>query len=163
MEFNHLDASEEEIERALAIRAMKLRKDRDGRVCICGHGMAYHSGSDPEVRAQLEAAGRTVRVRCAYAKSTCPCVSPHPVLTTKDIRRFMHKTAGSGKLEHALAQGIMSCNLNKTPLVWLENTTCNDCGIPCISAYAGTRNGHIAEGPSPINVFLCDDCKAKRV
>ena len=75
MSFYGLDMTQEE---ALAdLEKVKKSGSRDGRVCVCGHGLGYHAFID----------GRGV-YKCNAQKQTCPCKNPRPVLTTDNVKAF---------------------------------------------------------------------------
>ena len=145
MSFFGLDISEEEVVRDF----MNIRKtnNRDGRICICGHGMGFHSF--------IEARGIN---KCNAQKQSCPCKKPRPVLITTNVKSFLYKTQGSGGL-HALTQGILAAKSGNYLVEWTAELKCDKCGKEDVVPCPITQNGRVVYEATGYDAFLCRDCR----
>lgn len=120
---------------------------RDGRICICGHGVSKHS----------ELAGL---VNCKPSKMDCPCKKVRPVLDAEDTRPFLRKTQGGGPM-HALTRGLASLIASGKEADWIIDLRCDRCMgesdhlIPVPVTQGGTAVTH-ATG---YDALLCQKCR----
>jgi hypothetical protein len=145
MSFYGLDMTQEE---ALAdLEKVKKFGSRDGRVCVCGHGLGYHAFID----------GRGV-YKCNAQKQTCPCKNPRPVLTTDNVKAFLFKTHGSAGL-HALGQGIANASKNGNSVEWIIDLVCDRCGAENVVPCPVNQNGIVMFKATGYDKLLCRDCR----
>jgi hypothetical protein len=121
---------------------------RDGRICICGHGVSRHAAD-----------GRG-NVLCTPSKMTCPCMKVRPVLDSDDTRPFLRRTQGAGP-EHALIRGLARVLASGKKAEWLEVPTCQmpGCGSTTdVLPVPVSERGHPLNEASGFNVFMCKTC-----
>ena len=147
MSFYGLDISEEEALKNF--NDIKEANNRDGRICICGHSMGYHS--DPR---ETFYGGSS----CSAQKQSCPCKKSRPVLKTNGSKGFLYKTQGGAGL-HALTQGIVRAMKDNKTVEWIEEPKCDRCGKGDVVPCPVTQNGVIADKATGFDVFLCKDCR----
>jgi len=145
MGFQSLDISEEEAFKDYI--NIKRTNNRDGRICICGHGMGFHNFID----------ARGIH-KCNAQKQSCPCKTPRPVLITNNVKSFLHKTQGSGGL-HALTQGIVSATKGKYLVEWTVELKCDRCGQENVVPCPVSQSGRIVHEATGFDVLLCRDCR----
>lgn len=130
---------------------------RDRRVCICGHSAGAHAefSRDSTRRREAEVGYAT----CKPSRLTCPCKKFVPVLVAGNVRKFMRKTAGGGKL-HALGLGLAEAIASGVEIQWLDaGKVCWKCGVgENIRPVALEVNGIQVERPSEHNAMLCVGC-----
>ena len=130
---------------------------RDRRVCICGHSAGAHAefSRDDTRRREAEVGYAT----CKPSRLTCPCKKFVPVLIAGNVRKFMRKTAGGGKL-HALGLGLAEAIASGVEIEWLDaGKVCWKCGVTeGIRPVALEVNGIQVERPSEHNAMLCAGC-----
>ncbi len=137
------------VEEALeAYNKIKNAKNRDGRICICGHAMGFHAFFD----------ARGV-FKCNAQKQACPCKNPRPVLETTNARAFLKKTHGSGGL-HALTQGVVAATKSGVTFDWIIELKCDRCEnpnqvVPC----PVTQSGQVSNEATGYDKFLCRECR----
>lgn len=144
--FHSLDISEEEAVKSY--EDIKKTGSRDGRICMCGHGIGYHSFID----------GRGV-YKCNAQKQTCPCKTPRAVLITDNVKAFLHKTHGSAGL-HALTQGIVSATTNGYLIDWIVDLKCDKCGAENVVPCPVTQTGQVMFKATGWDKFLCRECRS---
>lgn len=130
---------------------------RDKRVCICGHSAGAHAefSRDDSRRREAEAG----LVTCKPSRLSCPCKKFVPVLIAENVRKFMRKTAGGGKL-HALGLGLAETVASGLAVEWLDaGKVCWKCGTgEGIRPVALEANGIQVDRPSAYNAMLCAQC-----
>lgn len=123
------------------------KRDRDSRICVCGHRMSAHT--------VIGGAGF-----CRPTKMECPCKTPRPVIEAADTRCFNFKTNGSGGL-HALARGMLACVERGKSFRWIVPLVCDRCKkeadrlIPC----AVSQRGQSMSAATGYDALLCEDCR----
>ena len=123
------------------------KRDRDSRICVCGHRMSAHT--------VIGGAGF-----CRPTKMECPCKTPRPVIEAADTRCFNYKTSGSGGL-HALARGMLACVERGKSFRWTIPLVCDRCKkeaerlIPC----AVSQRGQSMSAATGYDALLCEDCR----
>lgn len=144
--FAKLGITEEEARAALAERNLRSRRDRDSRICSCGHSMMAHKYD--------EGLGREI---CRAGKVICNCVQKEPVLKAQDARVFIRATEGAGT-DHALLIGIMSARNKGHTLKWLKDPICRVCSVDGAMPVPMDESGRVVSGRSGTrNPFLCDE------
>jgi hypothetical protein len=142
--FEFLDFTLEE-----AIKADSLvttKRERDGRICNCGHPAGRHH----------EEFGVVV---CNPSRMPCLCKKIKPVLEASDVRPFLRKTTGSGAL-HALGRGLQAAVTQGIKVEWLIEMKCQRCQAEGpISPASVTQNGIISNEPTGFDAMLCQDCR----
>lgn len=121
---------------------------RDGRICLCGHGVSRHS---------VNTIGQ---VLCTPSKMTCPCLKVRPVLDVEDTRPFLRRTQGSGQ-NHALIRGLARVIEQGKRAEWIETPACDmpDCGSTVgVIPVPLTESGFPVSEPTGYNVFMCREC-----
>jgi hypothetical protein len=134
------DFSEEE---ALEVAEKEIirTRERDGRICICGHPNTRHA-SYADV------------VSCTPTRMACDCQQIRLVLDVSDTRLFLRKTTGSGT-SHALSKSVSKAQSLGSEVKWLVEPRCDKCGIlKAVSPVAISQNGKHG-----YNAFLCVDCR----
>lgn len=123
---------------------------RDGRICICGHGVAKHIVFDNGA------------VRCKPSKMECPCKKLRPVIDAEDTRPFLRKTGGSGTA-HALARGLAVLAENGKDANWIVDLVCDRCeqATESLIPTPVTKNGVAVETATGYDRLLCPQCKAE--
>lgn len=127
------------------------KRDKDGRVCICGHAARRHE----------DVFGR---VLCRPGRQRCPCPELVPVLEVGDTRAFLARTQGPGP-RHALGRGSAAMERLAAKLgspitaEWLVELKCQACGGENgVMPVAVTQAGFISESPEARNGLLCTGC-----
>lgn len=144
--FDFLDVSEEEAKESL----VKIDKygNRDGRVCICGHSINFHTFTE----------SRGVHI-CNALKSSCPCKNPRPVIETSNTRVFLRKTYGGGTL-HALTQGIALAIEKGASIDWIVEQKCDRCGTQSpVAPVPVSTQGVIRNEATGYDALLCRICR----
>ena len=134
-------------------REVKLKKERNHKVCVCGHSVSYHT----------EVGDRVV---CSPAKMrSCRCTTVRPVVEAQNLRLFMCVTTGSGG-DHALGKGITASEANGKEYSWIgtAGTKCDAClgdmedwanrHILSIDPYTGM----VAERSTGVDKIVCTSC-----
>lgn len=97
------------IDEFLADESVKPKaRERDGRICACGHPMSKHREVD------VYEDGSLITYSCYPTRTSCLCAEALPVLEVSDIRPFMRKTKGYGD-QHALSLGLRGLLAEKDP------------------------------------------------
>lgn len=120
---------------------------RDGRICICGHGVAKHSNLGG-------------LVSCKPSKMDCPCKKVRPVLDAEDTRPFLRKTQGGGSA-HALSRGLASLISNGKEAIWIIDLKCDRCGEESnsLSPVPVTQSGTAVNEATGYDALLCLKCR----
>lgn len=120
---------------------------RDGRICICGHGVAKHT----------EIAGV---VNCKPSKMDCPCKKVRPVIDAEDTRPFLRKTQGAGPM-HALARGLAALAENGKDADWIIDLVCDRCSqeTGSLIPVPVTKDGRATVEPTGYDALLCQKCR----
>lgn len=135
---------EEAAEADEALRERPLM--RDGRVCLCGHGVGRHTSTGGVVW-------------CKPARMDCPCKKIRPVLEVEDSRPFLRKTAGGGAM-HALVRGISALVSSGKRADWIVDLECDKCGgSDEVVPVPVTRNGVVADEATGYDALLCVGCR----
>lgn len=123
------------------------KRDRDNRICVCGHRMSAHT--------VVAGAGF-----CRPTKMECPCKNARPVIEAADTRCFNYKTSGSGGL-HALSRGMLACVERGKSFRWIVPLVCDRCKkdadrlIPC----AVSQRGQAMSYATGYDALLCEECR----
>lgn len=128
--------------------ATRPKTVRNGLICICGHPVARHT----------EVAGVGV---CTPSRMVCPCRTPRAVADSADVRLFQYRTDGSG-IRHALIRGLTAVANAGKEAHWIVDLVCDnpECGSPTnVVPVPVTSSGSPTDEPSPLNVFLCSECR----
>lgn len=133
------------------LKEKNLSRQRDNRICICGHPINYHRSGV-----------------CMPAKMVCPCQNAVAVLSCDDTRFFLRKTEGPGAL-HALTRGIVALTVKGKEAEWIDTPVCEypECespeGTKVIPVPINTTvvPPRISYGPTKVNKFLCEECRMK--
>lgn len=140
----------------------RVGRERDGRICICGHGAKNHGATAREYFDKpLESVPRG-SVACSAGRHQCACVQFTPVLETSDTRRFMSKTIGPGA-DHALARGVNNALAAGVSIRWKDGLVCGKCGaagrlLP-VAIRIGANGPVIARETTEHNYLLCSECR----
>lgn len=119
---------------------------RDGRICICGHGVGRHSVTSGVVW-------------CKPARMDCPCKKVRPVLEVDDARPFLRKTAGAGAM-HALVRGLSALAESGKKAKWIVDLKCDKCGEEgSVVPVPVTKNGIVMSEPTGFDALLCPECR----
>jgi len=120
---------------------------RDGRICICGHGVMKHT----------ELGGM---VNCKPSKMDCPCKKIRPVLDAEDTRPFLRKTQGGGPM-HALSRGLASLLSTGKEAEWIIDLKCDRCGkeSDTLIPVPVTQSGVAVTEPTGFDALLCQNCR----
>lgn len=120
---------------------------RDGRICICGHGVAKHSNLGG-------------LVSCKPSKMDCPCKKVRPVIDAEDTRPFLRKTQGGGPM-HALSRGLASLISNGKEATWIIDLKCDRCGEESqgLTPVPVTQSGSAVSEATGYDALLCPKCR----
>ena len=146
--FEHLDYTPEEALRVHELLTQPKGRDRDGRICACGHPMTRHA-----VLSGL--------VYCKPSRMECPCKKDRPVVTTSDTRLFLCKTEGQGPM-HALGRGLVAAAKDGHRVEWLIEKKCDRCGSEGpVSPVPVTQRGVAVSEPTGFDALLCAKCRTE--
>jgi len=125
---------------------------RDGRVCLCGHGVSKHT--------IVEVPGRETISSCKPSKMDCPCKKVRPVIDVEDTRPFLRKTMGSGSM-HALSRGLAVLAESGKSADWIVDLVCDRCEKKSDSLFPVpvTKDGRIATDATGYDALLCPKCR----
>lgn len=143
----------------------KAKPERDGRICVCGHGAKNHGAVEREYfNMPLEDVPQG-SVACSVGRHQCACTKFFPVLVSGDNRRFMSKTVGPGA-DHALARGVGNALNAGVSVIWREGLACGKCqaeGVSLQPVAVMIRHGQptIARRSAEYNYLLCANCVAE--
>ena len=142
--FSQFAITQEEMSKSL--EAVIDRSNFQKLICICGHPMKGHSGSNNQSI-------------CSFANTYCRCQSPLAVIATSDLRYFKKLTRGSGP-DHALTLGCFSAKKAGKSVTWLAKPMCFKCHVSevAIKPVAINSQNRIAFSSGEINVLLCHRC-----
>jgi hypothetical protein len=120
---------------------------RDGRICLCGHGIMKHS----------EFGGH---VNCKPSKMDCPCKRIRPVIDVEDTRPFLRKTQGAGPM-HALARGLAALAVSGKEAEWIVDLVCDRCEEESSILYPVpvTQSGFASTEATGYDALLCPTCR----
>lgn len=123
-------------------------RERDGRVCACGHPVTRHSGI----------AGEYV---CQPTKMECPCRKPKPVLESSNTRFFVRKTVGAGAM-HALGRGLAAAIEAGAECEWIVDLICEKCNEESdqLTPVAVDQFGVFVNEPARFNALICRKCRS---
>lgn len=142
--FKFLDFTLEEAIEADAL--VTTKRERDGRICNCGHPVGRHNDEHGVVV-------------CNPSRMQCKCKKIKPVLESADVRPFLRKTEGSGAL-HALGRGLQAAVTQGIKVEWLVEMKCERCQAEGpISPVSVTQNGFITNEPTGFDAMLCHECR----
>jgi hypothetical protein len=135
-----------EVLNEVADRKDRGRRDRDSRICMCGH----------TVHAHKEIAGFTHKV-CRAGKVICNCVEVEPVFQSGDARMFIRATEGPRE-KHALFVGIGRAVERGVKGRWLVKPSCVVCGTgEGVFPVPMDEKGFVLSRSGTRNKFLCDE------
>lgn len=131
------------IDSALRTRPQK----RDGRICLCGHGVTKHLVTDGIVT-------------CKPSKMDCPCKKVRPVIDAEDTRPFLRRTQGSGP-RHALSRGLAALAESGKDANWIIDLTCDRCMVstPNLVPVPVTPTGFATSEATGYDALLCPTCR----
>jgi hypothetical protein len=123
---------------------------RDGRICLCGHGISKHTVLDNGV------------VICKPSKMDCPCKKVRAVIDAEDTRPFLRRTQGGGPM-HALSRGLAALAQSGKSAHWIIDLKCDACGeySDNLSPVPVTLNGVIMTDATGYDALLCSDCRSR--
>lgn len=126
-------------------KALQQRGPRDGRICMCGHGVSKHNAESNV---------------CQPSAMDCPCRVIRPVIEVEDTRVFLRKTAGGGEM-HALARGLGALSALGKSFEWLIDLKCDRCGAvdEVVTPVPVTSTGFATTYPTGYDAFLCRPCR----
>lgn len=122
-------------------------RERDGRICACGHPVGRHA----------DIAGL---VLCKPTRMACPCKRIRAVLDVSDTRPFLRKTAGPGP-EHALSRGLRGLVDGRAGATaeWVVDLECDRCGAEGpVTPAPVTSTGLVVREPTGHDALLCSAC-----
>ncbi len=142
--FSQFAITQEEMSKSL--EAVIDRSNFQKLICVCGHPMKGHSGSNNQSI-------------CSFANTYCRCQSPLAVIATSDLRYFKKLTRGSGA-DHALTLGCYSAKKAGKSVKWVAQPKCFKCqdSEVTIKPVAINLQNRIAFSSGEINVLLCHRC-----
>jgi hypothetical protein len=134
-------------------REGKLKKERNHKVCVCGHSVSYHT----------QVSNRSV---CSPGKiRSCKCSTVREVAEAQNLRLFMCVTEGSGG-DHALGKGFTASDANGKEYTWI-GTAGVKCDM-CLADMQDWANRHIlaidpfsgmpADRSTGIDKIVCTSC-----
>lgn len=127
-------------------RKERGRRDRDSRICMCGH----------TVHAHKDVPGFGWKV-CRAGKVICNCREVEPVFHSGDARMFIRSTEGPNE-KHALFVGVARGVARGVKGRWLVKPACVVCGTSeNVGPVSMDENGHVAVRSGTRNKFLCED------
>lgn len=123
---------------------------RDGRICICGHGITKHTVFP------------NGKVMCKPSKMECPCKTVRAVIDAEDTRPFLRRTQGGGS-EHALTRGLAALAMSEKEAHWIIDLVCDNCGefnesIVPVPVTADGRVSGLTEATG-YDRLLCPSCR----
>lgn len=123
---------------------------RDGRICICGHGVSKHTDFGNGV------------VACKPSKMDCPCKKVRAVLDAEDTRPFLRRTQGAGSM-HALARGLAALAQSGKDAQWIIDLECDRCHEHSdnLVPVPVTANGLATDYATGLDVLLCPTCRGQ--
>lgn len=140
-----LGASQDELQKEVRDREMRGRRDRDSRVCMCGH----------TVHAHKEVEGFAYRV-CRAGKVICNCTEVEPILKPQDARLFIRATEGARE-KHALFIGVSRAVEKKVGIKWLTKPACVVCAADAgVFPVPFDKVGQVASRSGTHNKFMCE-------
>ena len=122
--------------------------ERDGRICLCGHGMSKHTVIIDGI------------TNCKPSKMDCPCKRARAVLDAEDTRPFLRKTQGPGPM-HALSRGLAALAVSGKDAKWLIDLNCDRCNEPSdtLIPMPVTKGGFASEDVTGYDALLCQRCR----
>lgn len=158
-----LDMAKDEMTAAKAARKVS---NRNGGVCVCGHGAGSHttySTSDHPMHIAARDQGKSM---CIPSRVECGCVTYQEVLKTSDLRSFRYSTQGFGA-QHALSQGVHAAITSGKTIEWNVGLHCVACkgktsdGVKLIPVAYNKVDMSVAYKTTDTNVLICADCMDK--
>ncbi len=144
--FHHLDFNEEQVQEADELIAARQGRQRDGRICTCGHPLTRHTVVNGTVY-------------CKPSRMECPCKVTRAVLDVSDTRPFLRKTEGPGPL-HALSRGMLAALRSGHRVAWLIEKKCDRCAAEGpVSPVPVTQRGVAVNHPTGHDALLCKTCR----
>ena len=121
---------------------------RDGRICLCGHGVTKHT---------VAANGA---VLCKPSKMTCPCRKVRAVIDAEDARPFLRRTQGAGPM-HALSRGLAALAQSGKDAQWIIDLVCDRCGEynESLIPVPVTQQGQATTEATGFDALLCPTCR----
>lgn len=142
--FEVLGVSYEEVAEHVRELESRSRRDRDSRICECGHSMMAHR--------MVEELGREV---CRPGRVICNCVEKEAVLRPEDARPFIRSTEGPFE-KHALMIGLSRLKEKGLKAEWIKQPVCYVCGSAGAFPVPLNEQGQVVYGRSGTrNKFLC--------
>lgn len=121
-------------------------RERDTRICICGH----HSNRHTEIDGLID---------CKVVKYECSCTVFRPVLKSSNVKPFIRTTTGPG-VEHALLKGVAGAVKLGAEIEWLVEPKCDKCEkeakvLPVALNPMSLRVSNIG---TRVNQLVCREC-----
>lgn len=122
---------------------------RDGRICLCGHGVSKHQVFS----------GRVV---CKPSKMDCPCKKVRAVIDAEDARPFLRRTQGGGPM-HALSRGLAALAASGKDAQWIVDLECDLCHEHSdnLVPVPVTANGFATDEATGYDALLCPTCRER--
>jgi hypothetical protein len=121
-------------------------RDRDRRICACGHPFSRHHTLSG-------------RLECKPSKMYCKCKNQKAVLESDDTRFFLRKTMGAGAL-HALGRGLKATVERGIEIRWVIEPNCEKCGeVDKLSPVPVTQHGIAQSYDTGYTAMLCRKCR----
>lgn len=142
-----LGMSAEEVTKIDSVLRTRPQK-RDGRICLCGHGVTKHYVNELGI------------VSCKPSKMDCPCKKVRPVIDAEDTRPFLRRTQGPGPY-HALTRGLAALAESGKSADWIIELECDRCNQKTdnLSPVPVTSNGFAASEATGYDALLCFPCR----
>jgi hypothetical protein len=140
---------DEALEADEKVRDGAKTRDRDARICLCGHPIARHTIVNGVVY-------------CKPSRMECPCKKTRPVLEADDTRKFLRRTSGSGAM-HALSLGLVSLIQSGKSAKWIVDLVCDRCGAQDgnVVPAAVTQTGKPTSYATGFDALLCPTCRTE--
>lgn len=122
-------------------------REKDTRICICGHHANRHTQMDNGM------------VDCKVVKYECSCIKFRPVLKSTLVKPFIRTTTGIGT-EHALLKGVAGAVKLGAEIEWIVKPECDKCGkdAKVMPASLNPLNLKISNMGTRVNQLLCREC-----
>jgi len=122
-------------------------KQKETRICICGHHASRHTEFDDGM------------VDCKVVKYECSCTKFRPVLKSSLVKPFIRTTSGPGT-EHALLKGLAGAVKLGAEIEWLVEPKCDKCEAEgrVLPAALNPSSLKVSQIGTRVNQMLCREC-----